>query len=186
LPECRFFQKGYRIMDKSLFEELIEISWRRKLTPEEEVQLQSWMASHPADAERWEAETGLNQALDRLKPIQPSSNFTSQVLRLVELEQVQRSRRTSPSFAGRLAQLFGLRARGLVWATLAILVAGIGYYQYRENAHHQIAQGVHAFSTVATITEPEVLQDFEAVREFSQVLADVNPTDEALFVLLGQ
>jgi hypothetical protein len=173
-------------MDKSLFEELVEISWRRKLTPEEEVQLQSWLASHPGDADGWEAEAGLSQALDRLKPIAPSSNFTSQVLRLVELEKAQRSRQASTSMAGRLARLFTVRSRGLAWAAFVILAAGIGYHQYRENTHHQIAQGFHAFSTVATVTEPQVLEDFDAVREFSQVLADVNPTDEALFVLLAQ
>ena len=172
-------------MDKSLFEELVEISWRRRLTPEEEIQLQSWLASHPADAHRWEAEAGLNQALERLKPVEPSSNFTSQVLRLVQLEQAQ-AQRKAPGAAERIVRFFTLRSRGLAWAALAILVAGIGYHQFRENAHHQIAQGVHAFSTVATVTEPDVLEDFDAVREFSQVLVDVNPTDEALFVLLGQ
>lgn len=172
-------------MDKSLFEELVEISWRRRLTPEEEVQLQSWLASHPADAHRWEAEAGLNQALERLMPIKPSSNFTSQVLRLVELEKAQRSR-PETSMAARILRAFTVRSRGLAWAALVVLVAGIGYHQHRENTQHQIAQGVHAFSTVATVTEPEILEDFDAVREFSQLRVEVNPTDEALFVLLSQ
>ena len=174
-------------MDESLFEALIETSWRRRLTPEEEVQLQSWLAGNPADAERWEAESGLNQALERLKPIVPSSNFTAQVLRLVELEQqAERRRSQAPGLVDRLSRFFRIRARGLAFAALLLLATGIGYHQYRENTYHQIAQGVHAFSTVATVTQPEVLVDFDAVRGFSQVVVDVNPTDEALFVLLGQ
>ena len=174
-------------MDDSLFEELIEISWRRRLTPEEEVQLQSWLASHPVDAERWEAESGLNQALERLKPVVPSSNFTAQVLRLVELEQLaERRAAQTPGLFERMTRAFRRRSRWLAYAALLLFASGIGYHRYRENTHHQIAQGIHAFSTVATVTQPEVLVDFDTVREFSQVLVDVNPTDEALFVLLGQ
>ncbi len=174
-------------MNESLFEALIETSWRRRLTPEEEVQLQSWLASHPQDAERWEAEAGLNQALERLRPIEPSSNFTRQVLLLVEQDRRAAARQArSPAFAGWLARLFSTRSKGLAWATLLFLATGIGYHQYREHSRHQIAQGMQAISTVATVATPEVFEDFDAVREFSQVRIDVDRTDETLFVLLGQ
>jgi hypothetical protein len=174
-------------MNESLFEELIEISWRRRLTPEEEVQLQSWLASHPADAERWEAEAGLNLALERLKTVEPSSNFTSQVLRLVELEQAQiRQQQHTVTFGEKLRRLFMVRSRGFAWAALLLLAAGIGHHQYRENARNQVARGVHAFSAVTTVAEPEILEDFDAIREISQARVEVDRTDETLFVLLGQ
>jgi anti-sigma factor RsiW len=170
-------------MNESLFEKLIEISWKRALTPEEERQLQRWLAEHPADAERWEMEFGLNTALDRLETVAPSSNFTRQVLQLVEAE--QRAAQRQPGLLIRLRALW--RRPYVVWATALLLVfAVIQFGREQLQTQTQITRGMEYISTVAAVAAPEVLEDFDAIRELSLVRTDRNPTDDALFILLGQ
>ena len=173
-------------MNDSLFDKLVEISWRRRLTSAEELELQAWLAGHPEDAERWEADAGLNLALERLKPVVPSSNFTRQVLELVELE--QRAAQRAPNWLERLRRRVGAWWPRLTWATAVVLAAGLAVHQYREyqdSSQHQLTSGIEAFSTVA-VTAPEVLEGFDAIHEFSQLQPETNPTDEALFALLGR
>lgn len=188
-------------MNESLFNKLVEISWRRRLTPAEEQELQAWLAAHPGDAERWEAEAGLNVALDRLAlvaPVAPSSNFTRQVLDLVALEQAAAEREQASSFSSlsllslfswldRVRRLLVIHQLRLAWGLAVVGVTmGLGYHQYREYSREQVARGVRSMSTFASVTEPEVLveEDFEAIRQFSRVRPETNPTDEALFALL--
>lgn len=169
-------------MNESLFDKLVEISWRRRLTPEEEAQLQAWLATHPDDAERWEWETSLNGALDRLEEVAPSSNFTSQVLQLVERESRAEARQEST----RAARWWSLSRFRIAWATaFAVVIVALSIYQFQDHqSKKQITRGVQ--STVAAFASADVLEDFETIREFSQVRQEVDPTDEALFVLLSK
>lgn len=177
-------------MSESTFDHLIEISWRRKLTADEEIQLQAWLAGHPADAERWEAEAGLNSALERLEPVSISSNFARQVRQMAEAEAGRSARRKETSvFAAARAWFSRVPRIGVAWACVLLVAAGLGYRQYQESAHEtreQVARAVQSISTVAAVTVPDVLEDFEAIREFSEAKVKVDQTDEALFVLLGQ
>jgi DNA-binding PucR family transcriptional regulator len=177
-------------MNDSLFEKLVEISWRRRLTPGEELELQAWLATHPEDAERWESEAGLNRILDHLEPIAPSSNFTRRVLELVTEDRRISNQQRPRSWSERLGGAWRLRWPRLAWSLGAILVAGtFAVYQYHDYADAQFARGVesftHSFSTVSAITAPEALEDFEAIQEISAVRPNTSPTDEALFALLG-
>ena len=174
-------------MNESLFDKLVEISWRRRLTPAEAREVQAWLAGHPEAAERWEAEAGLNQAMEGLKPVASRSNFTRQVLELVELD--QRAARRQATWSQRFRRAFSVQWPRMAWAAAIVVVAaGLGYHQYREYSQDQVARGMRSLSTVAAVTavtEPEVLEDFEAIRQFSHVRAETDQTDEALFALLG-
>jgi hypothetical protein len=167
-------------MNESLFDKLVEISWRRRLTPEEEGQLQAWLAAHPADAERWELETSLNGALDRLEPVVPPSNFTSQVLQLVERDQ-RASERAQAESPRRWWMIPRLR---LGWSLATAVIILVGYQQIHQNSRRMVTRGVQSFS--AALASPEVLEDFETIQKFSQFRPELDETDEALFVLLSK
>src|SRR5262245_66668141 len=84
-------EKGNRMSD-SLYKELLEASWRRKLTPEEETRLQHYLAAHPEAQAEWEDEMALSFHLRQLPDAPLSSNFTARVLEAVELEQRRQER----------------------------------------------------------------------------------------------
>ena len=49
-----------------LYHQLLEQSWRRKLTDAEEAGLRAWLAAHPEAQPDWDAEAGLSEALGAL------------------------------------------------------------------------------------------------------------------------
>ncbi len=171
-------------MNDSIFEQLVEKSWRRRLTAAEKGELQAWLAAHPEDVERWEAESGVNRALSGLASVAPSSNFTSRVLEMVELE--QRAAARQPTLGERLRRFWGMRGLRLAWSLLLVLgIGGLGYRQYQEHDRSLVVQGMHSVSAMAAVTPVEALEDFDAIREFSQFRPEVDRTDEALYALLG-
>src|SRR5688572_4554560 len=73
-------------MNDDLYNDLLEASWQRKLTAEEEAQVRGWLAAHPEKQGDWEVEVALNQQLERLPNAPLASNFTAQVLGKLDLE----------------------------------------------------------------------------------------------------
>ena len=157
-------------MSDDLYNNLLETSWRRKLTAEEEAQLQSWLAAHPEKQPEWEDELALNQQLERLPEAPVASNFTAQVLGTLDLE-LRREEREVKTGRG------GLRSwwRGLVprFATVLLLglLAGTGVVQYRQHQRSEMAQDVMHVTPVATVLSPDVLQNFDAIHHLSRVPA---------------
>jgi len=169
-------------MNESDFIQLREAGWRRRLTPEEDRQLRSWLLEHPQSAEEWRDETALNTALASLPDVPVPSNFTALVLQQVDRAAASENR--SATTAGWWQRLrFGWLPR---WAgaTAAVLLLGAGGWQYQNFRHQQMAHGLVQFSfAAAAVPEPQVFEDFDAIRR-------LNPappaTDEALFVALNQ
>ena len=134
-----------------------ELSWRRKLSPAEAEELRAWLASHPDAQTDWDAEGGLNDALDHLPKVPVASNFTARVLQAVERE--DRARQT-------LA--FGKGARGwwLRWlprAAGAGVVAGavlLGVQHYRRA---EDARNAFLISNLAVLPSPAALENFEVI-----------------------
>ena len=54
------------MMNDSVYDHLRELSWRRKLTTSEELQLRAWLAAHPEAQADWEDEARLNEMLGLL------------------------------------------------------------------------------------------------------------------------
>src|SRR5688572_31432605 len=81
-------------MNHELYQELVETSWRRKLTSEEEAELRAYLAAHPELQEEWEDEVFLTQRLDRLPNAPLASNFTAQVLQKLDLDVAREERAT--------------------------------------------------------------------------------------------
>jgi anti-sigma factor RsiW len=167
-------------MNESNYRDLVQASWRRRLTPDEETQLGAYLAIHPEKQAEWDVECALNDSLRDLKEIPLSSNFTAQVLLAMDRETTQvaeqpivlrwRSvlRRYMPRFAG------------------AALIVGFSYFglvQYQAYNQRQVARGmVRTIGEVASVLpSPDVLQDFDSI---NQLRDTAKTSDQDLLAIL--
>jgi hypothetical protein len=173
-------------MNDTVYQKLLEASWRRPLTPEEQARLQALLQAHPGLRADWETETALSQALGRLPEPALASNFTARVLRAAEAEQARRQLRPA------LAVWWEDWARALVpkaaWAAVALLLTATAIQQYRSLNRSLLARDLAKIPAVAALPRPEVLQDFEAIQQLRRVPAVVRSSsaisDEDLLAAL--
>ena len=161
------------------YHQLREAGWRRKLTEAEQAELRALLAAHPEARADWDAEAGLNSALDQLPAAAVSSNFTARMLLAAERETAARAR----------ARMAGWRfwRPSFGWAprvAAAMLVAGLSLLAYHR---HQVVMRLETAESLVAVADvkslpahPEVLKDFEAIRRLSQT----PPPDVDLLALL--
>jgi anti-sigma factor RsiW len=162
-------------MNDQAYQKLIEKSWRRRLTPEEEAAARSYLQAHPQAETHWRSEQALNRALDRLADVPVSSNFTQRVLQALEADE-RRARAYERAHSR-------WRPRWFTKAALAGLVvsATLLFFQQQKMAERaEMARSVAAVSNVAQLPPLEWLEDFEAIHRLSQV----QWVDEELVALL--
>jgi len=156
-------------MNDDLYNELLEASWRRKLTAEEQAQLRAFLAAHPEAQADWEEEALLNQQLDRLQEPQVASNFTAQVMQQLDLEVARQERQqTGAEVAPWWRRLVPRYASVLLLAFLVVT----GVLQYREHQQiqrTQLVDSVTQLTPVASVLRPELMQDFEAIQQLRYV-----------------
>jgi anti-sigma factor RsiW len=161
-------------MNDPLYQRLRESGWRGGLTQTEEAELRAWLAAHPDLAADWETESGLNRMLERMPDAPVPSNFTANVLKAIERETMPRSQSRRWSWNWQFL---------LPRAAAAAVVVCLGVFSYEQRVSVQraeLARSVAAISNVAALSNPEVLQDFEAIRRLGQT----PPADEELLALL--
>src|SRR5467141_2237318 len=113
------------MMNDPVYTHFLELSWRRKLTSAEEIELRAWLESHPGAQAAWEAETALSDALGLLPETPVPSNFTARVMHGVERDKSAASRRAT-------------RQRAKWWrrfipkVALAALLAAAGIFSYAQ------------------------------------------------------
>lgn len=168
-------------MNESEYQSLLEASWRRPLVPDELARLEAWVAGHPEAQAEWEAEAGLNGVLARLPDAPVASNFTARVMQAVERESRAASR--SPAFVARVKRWFRRPAPRLAWAALLVAALWFGYDRHQTNVRTEVAQGMSVLANVASLSDPAVLQDFEAIQRLSQTTPGV---DDELYAVLNQ
>ena len=166
-------------MNESEYQALVEASWRRSLTDDEEARLDAWLRVHPEAHNEWEAESALNRILEELPEAPVASNFTARVLQAVERESATAARHES--VLDRLKHWFWRPAPRVAWALLAAGLLGFGYQQHQTNVRGQMAKGLSVLANVATLSGPVVLQDFEAIQRLGQ---SAPSDDEELYALL--
>ena len=159
-------------MNAAEYNEMRAASWRRKLSPTEEVMVQTYLAAHPQDQADWEEDLALTRQLQELPDAPLPSNFTALVLRAIDAEsaQLERPRRRVHRWQRWLA---GLAPR----VALTGLVAALGlaaFFQHQSEIHtrKQVAEDVERFFTVANLgpaTDPEVFEDFDAIQKLQPV-----------------
>jgi anti-sigma factor RsiW len=158
------------------FNKLRETSWRRKLTPAEESELRAWLVANPAARDDWESDAALSRVLERLPDAPVPSNFTARVLRAVEGESRAAQRQSESKWKWMWQPL-------LPRIAFAVVVLGIGFLSFHEARaarRMQLAKSVAAISEVSSLPGPEILKDFDAIRQ----LTPTPPPDTELLALL--
>jgi hypothetical protein len=160
-----------------IYNNLRELSWRRKLTGAEEAQLRAWLATCPEAQADWDTEGGLNAALGRLPDVPVPSNFTARVLQRVESEAAAELRQ------GEQKRQFWRRRRWLprlAFGAIVLATGVVSYHQFQAARFAEYAHSVAAVSNVSSLPGLEILKDFDAIRAS-------NPTsfpDEQLLAVL--
>jgi hypothetical protein len=162
-------------MKKVESDNLRELLWRSRLTAEKEAQLQALRAGQPeAEAEE---ELRLNQFLNQLPDAPIASNFTSQVLRAIELEEVKISREHKRGWPARRVG-FGWVSRLAVAGFCAFVgLLAINHHQFSKRV--QLAHNIEQVTRVAALPT-EWLENFETINQLSQTA----PVDEELLAML--
>jgi anti-sigma factor RsiW len=145
-----------------VYQHLLELSWRRKLTLAQEAQLRAWLAAHPDGQADLEAEVGLNDILDRLPQAPVPSNFTARVLAAVARD-------------ARTAERSSILQRGwrwrLRWLSRAALASGIACVVMISCQHIRSANAMELFKGVALMPDPDVVMNFDTIRALNRTPA---------------
>lgn len=173
-------------MNDPVYQKLLETSWRRKLTPDEQARLQDFLSAHPEARADWQAQSALNGLLRQLPAAPLASNFTAQVLRAVAAEQTRRSRRSG------LARWWEDWSKVLLpraaWAGVALLLGLAATQEYRHLNRVRIARDLSQVPVVAELPAPEVFEDFDAIQQMCKVAvpprSSAGVTDEDLLAAL--
>ena len=155
-------------MNDPLNDELMRLSLRREMSPDEELRVEAFLATHPELRADWEENAAVGRALGDLRDAPVSSNFTARVLSEIEVEERTTSRRTAeiPLWL-RWREL--LRPR-VSWAALVVVAAALAGYHYRDAKRTELARDLRAMSeTLAIVSDPKILQDFDAINQLRQV-----------------
>jgi hypothetical protein len=153
--------------------ELLETSWRRPLTEAESARLQALLAADPAAAADWRAHEALGRLLRRLPEPALSSNFTAQVLRAVEAKASQERGWAWSAWYRRWAGSLWPR---LAWAAALALLATATLQGYRRLDRTWLVRDLAKLPAVTALPSPEVLRDFDAIRQLSLVAPPAKDT----------
>ncbi|MDB6031556.1 MAG: hypothetical protein JWM16_1894 [Verrucomicrobiales bacterium] len=168
-------------MNQLEYKQLQEISWKRKLSAEEEVSIQAYLLTQPEAQADWDDDQALTYVLERLPNAPLPSNFTAQVMLALDLETAAEERKTPQTRGWRwwLHQFLPKAALGLLTISLGVL----GVTQYQNHLRQEMLQKTVQFSHVAGfLPEAEMWQDFEAIRRLNATAPPVSD-DELLAAL---
>lgn len=168
------------MMNDSEFRQLVETSWRRPLREDEQARLEAWLAVHPEERAEWEADSLLNQGLQRLPDAPMSSNFTSLVLQSVAPE--RRSASRTGSWVGRLLASLPRPVLRLGWSLLALALLWAGYSHHESVVRKDLTKGLTVLASIEG-SDAAILEDFDVIRTLGQVPPN---DDDALFTVLSQ
>ena len=168
-------------MNDATEQTLLEASWRRPLTPDEQARLRVWLAQHPEAVAGWQEESALSGLLEKLPEAPLASNFTAKVLRAVEAEQARRARSPFAVWWEGWQRSFSPK---LAWAAVALLVGLAAVQEYHYVSRTRFARDLAKVPAVAVWPAPEVLQDFDSIQQFSHVPVPAAVSDQELLTAL--
>ncbi len=171
-------------MNNPTYLRLLEASWRRPLTAEEKECLHRLVAQSPETRAQWEADAALTRVLRGLPEPVLASNFTARVM------QAARRQAAHPSLARVAGWKDGLRSLWprLAWGTVALALGFLTLQAYGYRTRAKLARDLASLPIMAKVPSPEILQDFDAIQQFSQASAAPSGaqaiSDEALLEAL--
>lgn len=169
-------------MNEASYNQLVQASWRRRLTPAEETELEAYLVLHPDQQAAWEEEAALNDFLKQLPNAPVPSNFTSLVLQTVEAETRSEAVHEVSGFEYWLRRLARLAPK--LAATSLVLFSGlVGIHQYHRHQQEQLAHAAASTwgEVVSAVPAPEVFEDFDTIKQMRTASAH---SDEELLAVL--
>jgi anti-sigma factor RsiW len=160
-------------MKDPLDHELQVAGLKGKLTAAQEARWKSYLAEHPEEQAAWEEEASLNQALRRLPDAPLSSNFTAQVLRLVDQETQTLTRASGGRWWQWLVSAPWRRKLAMTAALVAVSL--VSYQQHLHARREEVARGAATFSSFATWPTLEVLEVLIAPRQSETTRPTTDP-----------
>lgn len=158
-------------MNESMFNELREQSQRRALTPEERARVREFLAAHPEVRAAWAEDAALSRVLCALPAAPVPPNFTAQVLG--QLDRPHRPHHRQHAVRFRWFGHWGFPQLATATALVALL-ASLATLEYRRQARAQIARSVAAASPAGDMLDAETWENFDAIRQLSQLATDVD------------
>jgi anti-sigma factor RsiW len=156
-------------MNDELYNELLEASWRRKLTPEEQAELRAFLAAHPEAQADWEEEALLTQQLERLPAPPLASNFTAQVMEQLDRELAREERGGSGAVvAPWWKRLVPRYASALVLAFL-VVTGVLQFREHQQTERTELVDSVTQLTPVASVLRPELMKDFDVIQQLRYV-----------------
>lgn len=169
-------------MNEASYNQLVQASWRRRLTPAEEAEVQAYLALHPDKQTQWDEESALSDFLRQLPDAPVPSNFTSLVLQAIESE---RRVETAHKLSGlEYWHRWLARHTPKFAATGLLLVCGmVGIHQYHGHQQRQLAHAAASTwgEVVSVVPTPEVFEDFDTIKQLRNASAH---SDEELLTVL--
>ena len=163
-------------MNELEYQTLIERSWRRPLTADEQARLDAWLVTHPKEQEDWEVDLALSALMVQLPDAPIASNFTSRVIQ--ELKRDLPAREPRSGLLEKAKRWLHLPVPRLAWALGLVAVGWFVIHQHQENVRNDMARGLSVMANVASLSNPSMLEDFEAIRRLN------TSEDEELFAAL--
>lgn len=148
--------------------DLLKLAVQRPLSSNELTRLRSLYGTEPDGMEAMELDLRVTQSISQLPNVPVSSNFTAQVLQRVERVEGGRRVKAGSGFWGVLMRW----VRPITVGSALAFVGVVGYLQYRTSARVEFAESVATLSTAAAVPPLELLQNFEAINQLSQVPRD--------------
>jgi hypothetical protein len=156
---------------------LLDIARRRALTLSEQQRLNEWLALHPEDRERWEAELLLTRVVRDLPDAPLPSNFTARVLAAVDRPVATPARGAGFGVGWVLARWV---RRWQPIAALAVVVLALGVYARQAHRRAEVAWSVAALPATE-LANVEVWRNFDVINSLpSGPLPSVEELAEAL------
>jgi anti-sigma factor RsiW len=154
-------------------DELLRLSLKPALSPEEEARLEKILSVNPEARVTWEEERALSRAVQSLPDVPLSSNFTARVLQAVDLEEAREAR--TGSRPGWLRTLWPRLASAVAAVALAVL----GLHELQVTKRERLAKEVEFVSNESgKLPSAEVLRDFDAIQQMRSA------SDDELLVVL--
>ena len=159
-------------MNEDPLPHLQDLLLRRDLTVEEIRAADTWLATHPDAVGAWNEQVRLARALRRLPEAPVPSNFTARVLAEVRNESARSEREIRQAPWGSLLSRLGLHFRFQAWfpamATTACILIALAAWQWQSRRQlAEFRRDVTELRVMAAVPQ-DVLEDFEAIRRFSE------------------
>jgi len=146
---------------------LLDAVRKGRLGPEQQQQLDAYLAAHPAERPGWDEELALNHLLDQVPEVPVSSNFTALLLERVQRENSSPQAKGWPGMGWIRGWIPKLAA-----AAVVVCVGLLSYEQHQAAARRELARQVSEMARLTRSTPLEVLENFEAIQRLNHVSHD--------------